>query len=62
MAGIPSSLTRKDLEFMVDDIGDDMIAIMTPEKILGGMNREKKHGLVSLMLKTALPMLVSQNY
>ena len=49
MAGIPSSLTREDLEFMVDDIGDDMIAIMTPEKILGGMNREKKHGLVSLM-------------
>ena len=48
MAGFPSSLTREDLEFMADDIGRDMIAVMKPEDILKGMDAEKQQRLLSL--------------
>lgn len=50
MAGISSRLSRKDLEFMAEDIGRDLVAVMDlkdvmqamePQAVIEGMDEEK---------------------
>lgn len=53
MAGVASRLSRKDLEFMAEDIGPEIIAVMDTELLLKGMNAEKRQALLSQMLDTA---------
>lgn len=48
MTGRFTTLTRTDLEFMADDIGRDLIAVMEPEEMLEGLNEEKQRRLISL--------------
>ena len=52
MAGVASRLSRKDLEFMAEDIGPEMIAVMNPEDMVKGMNAEKRQALLAQMLAT----------
>lgn len=49
MAGISTTISRKDLEFMAEDIGEELIAVMTPEKMLKGMDQEKQRKFISLL-------------
>jgi len=49
MAGISTSISRKDLEFMAEDIGRELVAIMSPEEVLEGMGLEKQRRLFSLL-------------
>jgi hypothetical protein len=57
MAGISSRLSRKDLEFMAEDIGRDLVAVMDPkdvmqamepQDVLEGMDGEKQRQLLAL--------------
>lgn len=57
MAGISSRLSRKDLEFMAEDIGRDLVAVMDPKDVMEvmdpqdvveGMNDEKQRQLLAL--------------
>jgi hypothetical protein len=52
MAGVASRLSRKDLEFMAEDIGPDIIAVMNAKTLLKGLNTEKQQELFSQMLAT----------
>lgn len=52
MAGVPSSLTREDLEFMAEDIGVEMIGVMKPDDVMKGLNVDKQQQLFSQMLST----------
>lgn len=54
MAGVASRLSRKDLEFMAEDIGPEIIAVMNAEKLLKGLNTEKGQALLSQMLATGI--------
>ncbi len=48
MAGISSRLSRKDLEFMAEDIGRDLVAVMDPQDMIEGMDVEKQRQLLAL--------------
>ncbi len=48
MAGILSRLPREDVEFMINDIGPDMLAIMQPEDVLKGMDEARQDKLLAL--------------
>jgi hypothetical protein len=54
MAGVTSRLSRKDLEFMAEDIGPEIIAVMDAEKLLKGLNAEKGPALLSQVLATGI--------
>lgn len=49
MAGISTSISRKDLEFMAGDIGPDLVPFLQPEDLLKGMDAEKQRRLLSLL-------------
>ncbi|MCE7985432.1 MAG: hypothetical protein DYG89_30015 [Caldilinea sp. CFX5] len=49
MAGISTSISRKDLEFMAEDIGRELIAVMSPEEVLESLEPEKQRKLLSLV-------------
>jgi hypothetical protein len=49
MAGISTTISRQDLEFMAEDIGPELVAVMRPEKVLEGMDAEKLRRLMSFM-------------
>ncbi|MCE7983689.1 MAG: hypothetical protein DYG89_21145 [Caldilinea sp. CFX5] len=49
MAGISTSISRKDLEFMAEDIGPDLVAIMQPEAVLKSIGLEKQRQLIALL-------------
>lgn len=49
MAGISTSISRKDLEFMAEDIGPELVAIMRPEEVLKSIGPEKQRQLISLL-------------
>lgn len=48
MAGRASRLSRKDLEFIADDIGRDLIAVMNPKDVVEGLDMEKQRRLLAL--------------
>ncbi len=48
MAGKARSLPRKDLEFIANDIGRELIEVMEPEDVIEGMNPKKQKRLLSL--------------
>lgn len=48
MAGTSSRLSRKELKFIVDDIGAEIIPLLEPEDVVKGMNAQKRKKLVSL--------------
>ncbi|MCE7980782.1 MAG: hypothetical protein DYG89_06285 [Caldilinea sp. CFX5] len=57
MAGISSRLSRKDLEFMAEDIGRELVAVMDPkdvmqamepQDVIEGMDEEKQRQLLAL--------------
>lgn len=48
MAGISTSRTRKDLQFMAEDIGPELVPFLQPEDVLKGLNAEKQRQLLSL--------------
>ncbi|MFN8486519.1 MAG: hypothetical protein U0350_02940 [Caldilineaceae bacterium] len=50
MAGIATSISRKDLEFMAKDIGPELIPFLKPEDVLKGLNAEKKRRLFQQLL------------
>ncbi|MEM7534689.1 MAG: DUF4351 domain-containing protein [Chloroflexota bacterium] len=41
MAGLPSSMTVEDLEFLAEDLGPDLMSVISLEDMFKGMNREK---------------------
>ncbi len=49
MAGISTSISRKDLEFMAGDIGPDLVPFLQPEDLLKGMDAEKQRRLLALL-------------
>lgn len=54
MAGISSTISRKDLEFMAEDIGPELVPFLDPEDIIKGMNEEKQVRLASINLEALL--------
>ena len=54
MAGISTTLSRKDLEFMAGDIGPELVPFLDPEDIVKGMNQEKQIRLASINLEELL--------
>lgn len=58
MAGISTTISRKDLEFMAGDIGREFVAVMSPEEVLEGMGTEKQRKLLALLkTKTLFPQM-----
>jgi hypothetical protein len=49
MAGISTSISRKDLEFMAGDIGPELVPFLQPEDLLKGMDAEKQRRLLALL-------------
>jgi hypothetical protein len=49
MAGISTSISRKDLEFMAEDIGPELVPFLKPKDLLKGLNPEKQRELISLL-------------
>ncbi|MFN8494131.1 MAG: hypothetical protein U0350_41415 [Caldilineaceae bacterium] len=49
MAGISATLSRKDLQFMAEDIGPELVPFLKPEDILKGMDPGKQRKLVSFL-------------
>lgn len=49
MAGISTSISRKDLQFMAEDIGPELIPFLKPEDLLKRMNAEKQRQLISML-------------
>ncbi|MFZ4656763.1 MAG: hypothetical protein ACOYNY_07120 [Caldilineaceae bacterium] len=56
MAGIASSISRKDLKFMAEDIGPQLVPFMKPEDVVKGMDRKKQLRL----FKTTLAELAEE--
>jgi hypothetical protein len=54
MAGISTSISRKDLEFMAGDIGRELVGVMSPEEVLEGMDAEKQLQPLRTSLETLL--------
>jgi hypothetical protein len=52
MARIASRLSRKDLAFIAQDIGPEIIAMMKPETFLKGLSAEKQQALLLELLTT----------
>lgn len=50
MAGISSTLSRKDLKFMAEDIGPQLVPFMKTEDLMSGMDKKKQLRLVNAML------------
>lgn len=48
MAGISTSISRKDLEFMAADIGPELVPFLTPKDLQRGMNPQKQKEFFSL--------------
>ena len=48
MAGKARSLPRKDLEFMANDIGPELVELMEPQDLIKNMNPKKQKRLLSL--------------
>lgn len=48
MAGISTTRSRKDLQFMAEDIGPELVPFLQPEDLLKGMDAEKQRQLLSL--------------
>jgi hypothetical protein len=48
-SGLSTSISRKDLEFMAEDIGPELVAIMRPEEVLKSIGPEKQRQLISLL-------------
>lgn len=46
-----SRLSRKDLKFIAQDIGAELIPLMKPEDILQGLSTRKRQKLLSLLKK-----------
>jgi hypothetical protein len=53
MAGKTRSIPRKDLLFMANDIGPELVELMEPEDILKKMNPKKRKALLSLLTSKA---------
>lgn len=51
MAGISTTISRKDLEFMAEDIGRELVAIMSPEDVAASLEPEKRKKLLTLLTK-----------
>jgi hypothetical protein len=49
MAGISTTLSREDLEFMAEDIGPELVPFLKPKDLLQGMDREKQREFISLL-------------
>ena len=49
MAGISTTISRKDLEFMAEDIGPELVAIMSPEEVAASLEPEKQKKLLALL-------------
>lgn len=49
MAGISTSISRKDLEFMAGDIGPELVPFLQPEDLWKGMDTEKQRRLLALV-------------
>lgn len=54
MAGISSTLSREDLEFMAEDIGPDLAPFLKPEDVVKGMDPEKQVRLFRSSLEELL--------
>lgn len=50
MAGISSTLSRKDLKFMAEDIGPQLVPFMKTEDLMSSMDKKKQLRLVNAML------------
>ncbi|MCB0065035.1 MAG: hypothetical protein KDE19_23085 [Caldilineaceae bacterium] len=44
-----TTVTRADFEFMADDIGHEIVAVMEPEEMLQAMDAKKRQKLLSLL-------------
>jgi hypothetical protein len=51
MAGISTTISRKDLEFMAEDIGPELVAIMSPEEVVASLEPEKQKKLLTLLTR-----------
>ena len=49
MAVVASRLSRKDLEFMAEDIGPELAPFLKPEDLASALNAEKRQRLLSLL-------------
>ncbi|MCE7983974.1 MAG: hypothetical protein DYG89_22600 [Caldilinea sp. CFX5] len=49
MAGISTTISRKDLEFMAEDIGPELIPFLKPQDLLRRMNAQKQREFISLL-------------
>lgn len=49
MAGVSTTISRKDLEFMAGDIGREFVAVMSPEEVLESLEPEKQRKLLALV-------------
>lgn len=49
MAGISTTISRKDLEFMAEDIGPELVAIMSPEDVVASIGPEKRKKILALL-------------
>lgn len=54
MAGISATLSRKDLEFMAEDIGPELVPFLEPEEVVDGMDAEKQVRLFKTSLEKLL--------
>jgi hypothetical protein len=52
MARVASRLSRKELAFIAQDIGPEIIAMMKPETFLKGLSAEKQQALFLHLLTT----------
>ena len=51
MAGISTTISRKDLEFMAEDIGPELVAIMSHEEVVASLEPEKQQKLLTLLTR-----------
>ena len=54
MAGISTTLSREDLEFMAEDIGPELVPFLKPKDLLQGMDPEKQREFISLLSPQAI--------
>jgi hypothetical protein len=46
-----TSISRKDLKFMAEDIGPELVAVMSRDEVLKGLDREKQLHLIKSNFK-----------
>lgn len=61
MAGISSTLSRKDLQFMAEDIGPELVAFLEPEDVMKGMNKKKQLRLLKAMFAKLAEEMGTEN-